>query len=456
MDNEFEKNINEEIAREQPVEQETGIPAAEESDSTYRWKPEDPAAARWQPEDSAARWQPEPVPAQPKPRPEKPKKKKGFSAKRVVALALCCAVLGGIIGAGGTMLGFSLLNGGSGGTKQQNISGMLQGLRENTVIQLENVDTSKEMSPAEVYAANVNSTVTISGTIYTNSWGGQQSSYVSGSGFVISQDGYILTNYHVVEGTSKIEVEFYSGDSYVAKLIGYDAGNDIAVLKVEANDLSPVILGDSDNLNVGDTVVAIGNPLGILPFSLTAGIVSAKDQAVPMSDGSTMQLLQTDCAINSGNSGGALFNLHGEVIGITNSKFSSSGSGTSIDNLSFAIPMNRVKDMVFSIIEKGYVAKPYIGVTVTSVSEELQSYGLPKGASIEKVAPDSPAQTAGLRVSDIVTAVDGKEIADHTEFVALVGAAKTGDSMVLTVYRRGTTVEITVVIGEQIQSATGN
>ena len=311
------------------------------------------------------------------------------------------------------------------------------------------------MSPAEVYAANVNSTVTISGTIYTNSWGGQQSSNVSGSGFVISQDGYILTNYHVVEGTSKIDVKFYNGKSYVAKLIGYDAGSDIAVLKVEANDLTPVVLGNSDNLNVGDTVVAIGNPLGILPFSLTAGIVSAKNQAVPMSDGTTMQLLQTDCAINSGNSGGALFNLHGEVIGITNAKFSSSGSGTSVDNLSFAIPMNRVKDMVFSIIEKGYVAKPYIGVSVASVSEKLQSYGLPKGASIEEVMPNSPAQTAGLRVGDIVTAVDGKEIADHTEFVALVGAAKIGDSVVLTVYRRGTIVEITVVVGEQIQSATG-
>ncbi len=446
MDNEFEKNINEEQPQTEEKTPETAEAPVETSDSTYRWKPEDSAAARWQPN---------PAPEQPRQHTEKAKKKKGFSTKRVVALALCCAILGGIIGAGGTILGFSLLGGGKTGASGQNISGVLQGLRENSVIQLEKVDTSKLMTPAEVYAVNVNSTVTISGTIYTSSWGQQNASYVSGSGFIISHDGYILTNYHVVEGTSKIEVKFYNGKTYSAKLIGFEASNDIAVLKVDAKDLTPVILGNSDNLNVGDTVVAIGNPLGILPFSLTAGIVSAKNQAVPMSDGTTMQLLQTDCAINSGNSGGALFNLYGEVIGITNSKFSSSGSGTSIDNLSFAIPMNRVKDMVFSIIEKGYIAKPYIGVTVTSVSEKLQSYGLPKGASVEEVVPDSPAEAGGLRVGDIVTAVNGKEIADHSELVSLVGAAKIGDSIVLTVYRRGTIVEITIVIGEQIQSATG-
>ncbi len=462
MDNEFEKNIEEETMQEQspiPEKAEETIPEVEEkaaeektetpaevSDSTYRWKPENAASARWQPD---------PVPVQPRQYTAEPKKKKGFSAKRVVALALCCAILGGIIGAGGTLLGVSLLSGRKPGTASPNIAGVLQGLRENSVIQLENVDTGKLMTPAEVYAVNVNSTVTVNTTIYTSSWGQQNTSYVSGSGFIISQDGYILTNNHVIEDASKIDVKFYNGKTYAAKLIGFEASNDIAVLKVDAKDLTPVVLGNSDNLNVGDTVVAIGNPLGILPFSLTAGIVSAKNQAVPMSDGTTMQLLQTDCAINSGNSGGALFNLYGEVIGITNSKFSSSGSGTSIDNLSFAIPMNQVKDMVFSIIEKGYIAKPYIGVTVASVSEKLQSYGLPKGASVEEVMPDSPAQAGGLQVGDIVTAVNGKEIADHSELVSLVGAAKIGDSVVLTVYRRGTIMEITVVIGEQIQSATG-
>lgn len=441
MDNEFKKNIEE--TQEQPDNR----PAAEtapEEDSTYRWKPENP---------DAARWQPEPIPAQPRRRKEK--KKKGFTAKRVVALALCCAILGGIIGAGGTILGFSLLGGGKPGATSTNISGVLQGLRENTVIKLEQVDTSKIMTPAEIYAVNVNSTVTISTTIYGNSWGQQTTSYASGSGFVLSHDGYILTNYHVVEGAGKIDVKFYSGKTHAAKLIGFDSGNDIAVLKVDTKDLTPVVLGNSDNLNVGDTVVAIGNPLGILPFSLTAGIVSAKNQAVPMADGSTMLLLQTDCAINSGNSGGALFNLYGEVIGITNAKFSSSSSGTSVDNLSFAIPMNRVKDLAFSIIEKGYIAKPYIGVTVTSVSEKLQSYGLPKGASIEEIVPNSPAQAGGLKVGDIVTAVNGETIEDHSQFVAKVGAAKIGESVVLTVYRRGATVELTIVVGEKIQSATG-
>ena len=162
------------------------------------------------------------------------------------------------------------------------------------------MDTGKEMTAAEVYAANVNSTVGITTSITTNYFGYQTTSAAAGSGFILTQDGYILTNYHVVEGSNSIKVTTYDGTGYDATLIGYDESNDIAVLKIDATGLTPVVLGDSDKLNVGDSVVAIGNPLGELTFSLTSGAVSALNREVTLSSNVTMDLIQTDCAINSG------------------------------------------------------------------------------------------------------------------------------------------------------------
>ena len=169
-----------------------------------------------------------------------------------------------------------------------------------------------------------------------------------------------------------------------------------------------------------------------------------------------MNLIQTDCAINSGNSGGALFNLYGEVIGITNAKYSGSGSGASIDNIGFAIPINHVRGIVESIIENGYVAKPYIGVNVSDVSEETMGYGLPAGAAVKAVSEDSPAEKAGLQVNDIITAVNGKEISGRTGLSEAVSAASVGDTLTLTVYRQGNTISVDVTVGEQIQSALAN
>lgn len=175
-----------------------------------------------------------------------------------------------------------------------------------------------------------------------------------------------------------------------------------------------------------------------------------------MSNGNTMQLLQTDCPINSGNSGGALFNMYGEVVGITNAKYSTSATSgqASIDNIGFAIPINQVRDMVFSIIEKGYVAKPYVGITVYTVTEQMQTWGVPKGAAISGVEADSPAAKAGLRVDDIVTAINGTPIATHTELVQKVGQMAIGSSVTLTIYRNRQSTDVTITIGEQIASAT--
>ena len=257
----------------------------------------------------------------------------------------------------------------------------------------------------------------------------------------------------MVEGSDSITVSMYDGKTYAAKLIGYDESNDIAVLKINAEGLVPVVLGDSDNVNVGDNVVAIGNPLGELTFSLTAGSISAKDRDVTMSNGVTMSLMQTDCAINSGNSGGALFNLYGEVIGITNAKYSSSStSSASIDNIGFAIPINTARSIAEIIIEKGYVPKPYLGISVTTVSTEAQSYGMPQGAAVRGVENDSPAEQSGLKVNDIITHINGNAITGSNDLSAIVSKVAIGEELKLTVYRQGATLELSLIVGEQIQS----
>ena len=388
-------------------------------------------------------------------RPQPPKKKKtGWTGGKVIAIALVCSLLGGLFGAGGMFLTGQLFAIQPELNAQGNVSNLLEGNRENTVLATTQIKTDKLMTPAEVYAANVNSTVGITTSITTNYWGYQTTSAASGSGFIFSDDGYILTNYHVIEDSDSITVSMYDGSSYEAVLIGYDESNDVAVLKIEAENLVPVILGDSENLNVGDSVVAIGNPLGELTFSLTSGAISAKDREITMSSGSTMRLMQTDCAINSGNSGGALFNLYGEVIGITNAKYSSSSStGASIDNIGFAIPINTARKIAESIIEKGYVVKPYIGVSVADVSAETQSYGLPQGAAVRVVNEDSPASAAGLQLNDIITNVNGQQITGSSDLVRIVTDSAVGDVLNLTVYRQGQTISISITVGEKIQSA---
>ena len=376
------------------------------------------------------------------------KHKKTWSIKKkIVALALCCSLLGGAAGAGGVVLCQSIF--GSSG-----VSNMLKGENDRAVLTVSKVDTSKEMTAAEVYATNVNSTVGITTSISTNYFGYQSSAAASGSGFILTDDGYIVTNYHVVEDSNSITVTTYDGKSYNAALIGFDESNDIAVLKINASDLTPVIIGDSDKMNVGDPVVAIGNPLGELTFSLTTGAISALDRNVTFSTGVTMKLIQTDCAINSGNSGGALFNMYGEVIGITNAKFSSSSSDSSasIDNIGFAIPINSVMDIIQDIIEDGYTTKPYIGVTVSNVSEESLGYGLPEGAAVKSVEEGGPAAEAGLKENDIITKVGDTVITSSDDLVEAVGKAQIGDTLTFTVYRQSETITISITVGEQVKS----
>ena len=409
--------------------------SAQQSSNSYSYSFEQSAA---QPQPSA------PAPEQ---------KKKGGKAGKIVALLLACALVGGGSGFGAAALMQKNASAQPRSTTQasSDASVMLESKRQTAALQVASIDTGTVLTPSEVYAQNVNSTVGITTSITTNYFGYQTTAAAAGSGFILTQDGYILTNYHVVENSNSITVTTYDGTAYDAQLIGYDESNDIAVLKVDATDLTPVVLGDSDTLNVGDTVVAIGNPLGELTFSLTTGAVSALNRPVTFSTGTTMNLIQTDCAINSGNSGGALFNLYGEVIGITNAKYSSSSSSSeaSIDNIGFAIPIDQVRSIFESIITNGYIVKPYIGVTVSDVSSESQSYGLPQGAAVRSVTENGPAAEAGLQENDIITTVNGETITGSNDLVKLVTSSSAGDTLELTVYRQGQTLTLTLTVGEQ-------
>ena len=318
---------------------------------------------------------------------------------------------------------------------------------------------TEDLSLADLYEENVVSTVGITISGRTNSRYGYGYTYqASGSGFIITEDGYILTNYHVIENSDTVTVATYDEQTYDAEIIGYDETNDIAVLKIDAENLRPVTLGNSDKLRVGDSVFAIGNPLGELTFSLTHGVVSALSRNVRTEAGNSMNLIQTDCAINSGNSGGALFNSRGEVIGITNAKYSSSGmSEAEIDNVGFAIPVNSVTRIVTSIIENGYVLKPYIGVTVSPISDETAGItGIKAGAVVLDVTEGGPADQAGIRVNDVIVKVDRTEIKDSNDLVQVISKSEPGDVMTFNIYRQGEEIQIDVEIGSKTQSALNN
>ncbi len=393
--------------------------------------------------------------------PQKKEKKKRFWPK-AIALCLVCAILGGASGIAGSYLyyNYRTANAGNQGKAENdsNITTIYESDREPTVVSVSQTNTGKELSLEEVYASWVNSTVGISTEIVTTNWFGQQvSSAAAGSGFVISSDGYIVTNYHVIDGASSIKVTFYDGAVYDAALVGGEENNDVAVLKIEANGLTPVIIGDSDALHVGQTVTAIGNPLGELTFSQSSGIVSAKDRMITLSDGTRINMLQTDCTINSGNSGGPLFNLYGEVIGITSAKYSNNGSSSeaTIEGIGFAIPMNDVFDIIQDLIEHGYVTgKPNVGILLDDVDSAAQRYGIPAGSEVLAILEGSCAEQGGLQVGDIITAVGETTVSGTAQLQAAVASHRAGDTVTFTVYRDGDTLELQLTLDESNQART--
>lgn len=323
-------------------------------------------------------------------------------------------------------------------------STILQGDRDYSTINTSNINTNEKHTASEIYAANVNSTVGISTQINYNYYGYPTTAAASGSGFILTSDGYIVTNYHVIQDANEITVTTFDNSAYDAKVVGYDEENDIAVLKIDADGLTPVILGDSTQLNVGDDVVAIGNPLGELTFSLTKGCVSALDRSVTI-DNMSMNLIQTDCAINSGNSGGALFNMYGEVIGITNAKYSNNGAAeATIESIGFAIPISSARGIIESIIEKGYADKPFIGVYAETVDPRSTKYDADEGIGIHDIMDDSPAERAGIKSGDVIIKIDGKKVTDVADLKTNINRVGIGGQLTLTILRDGDEIEIVV------------
>ena len=322
--------------------------------------------------------------------------------------------------------------------------------------------SSEGLTPGQVYAMNVNSVVSIGNYATVSSsygyFGGSGSASQqlvgSGSGFIISEDGYVITNYHVVEDAERLTVGTYMGDEYEAALIGYDELNDVALLKVEATGLDAVTIGSSDELIVGDMVVAIGNPLGDeLASTQTVGYISGKDRSIS-TDGSIINMLQTDAAINSGNSGGPLFNMKGEVVGITSAKYSgSSTSGATIEGIGFAIPIDDVMSMIDDLRDYGYLRnQAYLGVTVRDMDSSTASmYSLPAGSYVDSVVEGGSADRAGVQPKDIIIAVGEYEVSGNTELTSALRRFKAGDTTTITVYRSGQELELTITFDEKPQ-----
>ena len=293
------------------------------------------------------------------------------------------------------------------------------------------------LTPGQVYAQNIDSVV----LIYANTSGGRS----TGSGFVLTEDGYVVTNYHVVEGGTTYTVVTSDGDEYAATLTGGDETNDVAVLKVDGVVLDPVELGSSDDLIVGDQVVAIGNPLGELTSTLTVGYISGKNRDVS-TDGTSINMLQTDASINSGNSGGPLFNMKGQVIGITTAKYSgNTSSGASIEGIGFAIPIDDVKGMLQEIMDNGYVSRPYMGVYIRDTAEGI-------GVYVESLEPLGPAYLAGMRSGDIIVQLGNSPVTSINSLSRALYAYKVGDTAKVTVYRNRQLLELTITFMEKPQT----
>lgn len=309
--------------------------------------------------------------------------------------------------------------------------------------------TGDLLTPQQVYAMNVNAVVAVtSQSVQTNIYGQVSKTASAGSGFIVSEDGFVVTNYHVIEGAIKVSVITYDEVEHSATVIGYDETNDVALLKIEGS-FPCVAIGSSDELQVGDQVMAIGNPLGELTSTLTVGYVSAKDRMVT-TDGTSLNMLQTDAAINSGNSGGPLFNAKGEVVGINTAKYSGmSSSGATIEGIGFAIPIDDVVSILDDLQNQGYVSSTYLGVYVREVDSTAQSYGVPAGAYVEEAVEGYCANAAGVRSGDIIVALGEYKVDSRSALTRALRRFDAGDTTTITVWRSGVEVTMDITLDEK-------
>ena len=378
--------------------------------------------------------------------PVQPKKHHG-GVGRVVALILSCAVISAACGFGGAILAQNGSRTGKTTVQQSN--------RTAATVNVKKVDGQTLMSPAEVYASTVNSVVSINcSAVSTNIFGQQTESASSGSGFIYTADGYIVTNQHVVANASSINVTLYNGDTYPATLVGSDSDYDVAVLKIDAKDLPAVTLGSSTDVNVGDTVMAIGNPLGELTFSMSQGIVSCVNRAINV-EGTPFNMIQVDASINPGNSGGPLMNLYGEVVGIVSAKYSSYAN-TTVEGLGFAIPINDVQSIIKDIIENGSVGnKAYMAITAGTMTQQMAAQykiNATEGVFVYSVEDGGAGDKAGLKLGDIITKLNDTQITSMEDLSAAKKGFKAGDTVTLTVLRDGKEITTQLTFDAQPQT----
>ena len=394
--------------------------------------------------------------------PQRAKKEKAkMSAGAVAAILVVCMILSAFAGFGGSYL-YSKLNSATSSGGYDSVSNELVIHKVSVENSTESSDTLVDKSTDEITKAVADSVVEITTeVVQTNSFYGQYIAQGAGSGVIISEDGYIITNNHVIEDSSNITVSLRNGDSYTAKLIGTDADEDIALIKIEATGLTTAVFGDSSTLEVGDKSVIIGNPLGTLGGSVTEGIISALDRSIVI-DGKTMHLMQTDAAINPGNSGGGMFNGQGELVGIVVAKSGgSTSSGSTIDNIGFVIPINNVLNILGDLKQYGYVrGKADTGMSFVDITNQMYAYyyfnSTNTGVFISSVDRGSNAASAGFSVGDRVISIDGKSVSSASDITSIISEHSSGDTITFEIERSGRTGTLDLTLDEYVPSASSS
>lgn len=370
---------------------------------------------------------------------------KAKQKKRKYFMRYTAAVLAGMI-AGAAIFGSAYTL----GTKTGNNHSVLQqystGFNSSNGEML-TVSTGKELTVTQINAKVGPSVVGIVSKQSVSTWFGVSEQEGNGSGIIVSSDGYIVTNSHVIEGANSFKVVLASSEEYDAKIVGQDVKTDLAVLKIEATGLPAAELGKSSELQVGELAVAIGNPLGLeFQGSVTAGVISALNRTMNV-DGRQYTLLQTDAAINPGNSGGPLVNKFGQVIGINTVKISSSDT----EGMGFSIPIDVAAPIVEELIQKGYVSgRPQVGINLTEISPNMSRYyNMPAGVYVIFVSPGSGAEKAGIAINDRIISADGKSVMTVDELNDIKDTHKVGETMELGIVRGGQTITVKVILGEE-------
>jgi serine protease Do len=375
----------------------------------------------------------------------------------VMLVAGCSALSGGVVG--GVVVYRAMNQGKSSSTTTLPQMVDVVPASANSTDQVLTVNTSEIETTITKAVQNTGpAVVTVVGTIpgQDTFWGPTGDQQVSGSGVFISQEGYVLTNNHVVDGTKDVSIVLSDGTQQKATIVGTDQYADVAVLKTEGPVPAVAILGNSDVLNPGETVIAIGSPLGDFKNTVTVGVVSATGRTIDTGLGYQIEgLIQTDAAINEGNSGGPLVNLAGEVIGINTLVVRGSGSGTVAEGLGFAIPINTAQAVAKKILQNGYVPHPYLGIQWQAITPSIAArYRLPAdwGVYVTDVSSNSPASKAGLRQGDIITAIGDVTLDETHSYINALFLHQPGDQVTLTIVRGSKTLELQVTLGESNSS----